>query len=179
MIVYKITNTVNGKVYIGKTIRTLQRRWQEHLRASNDMPISRAIRKYGVDNFTIEVVVCAISEGVLDALEKQFISELRANDPAVGYNVTEGGDGFPGHTGRPHTSESRRKISQACQGLKRSESTRRKIAASRTGKPLSVETRTKISKNKTGLKHPLYGKRHSSETIEKMRLSALARWNRG
>jgi len=178
MIIYKITNTVNGKIYVGKTTRTLERRWQEHRRASNDMPISRAIRKYGTENFKAAVIYHAMSEDDLNALEKRLISELQANNPSIGYNVTEGGDGFSGHTGKPHTAESRQKISQACRGLKRTETTKHKIAVSRTGKPLSNETCFKISESKTGLKHPLYGRKHSPETIGKMRLSALARWGR-
>lgn len=52
--IYKITNKINGKVYIGKTTKTVQERWKEHLRESRterseNRPLYRAIRKYGVD----------------------------------------------------------------------------------------------------------------------------------
>ena len=54
--IYKITNLINNKCYIGKTERTIQERWREHLRHRNslDLPLSRALNKYGVENFQIE-----------------------------------------------------------------------------------------------------------------------------
>lgn len=57
--IYKITNKVNNKVYIGKTERNIKIRWKEHCSHINvypNIPLYRAIRKYGKDNFTIEIV---------------------------------------------------------------------------------------------------------------------------
>jgi group I intron endonuclease len=179
MIVYKITNTANDKVYIGKTTRTLARRWQEHLRAdAPSMLISRAIKKYGALAFQIEVLYEAESLEELEEAERRFIFEYKANDQEKGYNLTAGGDGGPSWKGKTHTEETRQKISQACKGLKRSNATRRKISEFRKQFKYSAEARAKISGSKSGLNHPLYRKHHSPETIEKMRLSALARWNR-
>lgn len=54
--IYKITNLINNKCYIGKTERTIEKRWKEHLRKRNslDLPLYRALNKYGINNFQIE-----------------------------------------------------------------------------------------------------------------------------
>ena len=54
--IYKITNRLNQKAYIGKTIYTVEERWQEHIRDSKrdrckDRPLYRAMNKYGIENF--------------------------------------------------------------------------------------------------------------------------------
>ena len=95
--VYKITNAINGKFYIGMTKRALSKRWSQHLYASkkdsNYSRIAKAIRKYGRDNFSIEVIE---SLGSLDEMKAAEIRLIASLNPA--YNVTSGGDGAPGHT---------------------------------------------------------------------------------
>ena len=62
--IYKIVNKINGKVYIGKTIYTTAYRWNQHISAATsdkekddyNYLLHKAIRKYGVDNFTVEVI---------------------------------------------------------------------------------------------------------------------------
>ena len=59
--IYKITNKVNGKIYIGKTEKSIELRFKEHCREftkarSKDRPLYRAFNKYGVENFSIELV---------------------------------------------------------------------------------------------------------------------------
>ena len=57
--IYKITNLINDKLYIGKTSRDIETRWKEHLRHSEtlpDIPLYRAINKYGKENFIIEEI---------------------------------------------------------------------------------------------------------------------------
>lgn len=91
--IYIITNTVNNKVYIGQTIRTLEERWKEHCRtkcSTNElnMLIKRAIIKYGKDNFTItELEKC--KEKNLDEREIYYISQYDSYNN--GYNMTKGG----------------------------------------------------------------------------------------
>ena len=55
MIIYKYTNKLNGKIYIGQTVRTLEERLKEHIR-KNKTIIDKALNKYGVDNFEIEIL---------------------------------------------------------------------------------------------------------------------------
>ncbi len=90
MIVYKCTNLVNGKIYIGQTIRTLKIRKYEHSRSIRSL-IGKAIKKYGIDNFMFEIIDTARDMKELNDLEVKYISELKSIAPA-GYNLKEGGD---------------------------------------------------------------------------------------
>ena len=93
MIVYKITNDINGKIYVGQTIGTLQNRWRGHLsKAKNgcSFALHNAIRKYGSEHFHPEVIDIACSHDELDKKEAYWISELNSKIPN-GYNIREGG----------------------------------------------------------------------------------------
>ena len=93
--IYIIKNTINNKVYIGQTSRTIQARFQQHLNAAKrgdteGMIIYNAIRKYGAENFYIEELEYVEVE-LLNERERywiQYYDSLRPN----GYNVREGGD---------------------------------------------------------------------------------------
>lgn len=93
--IYKITNIINGKVYVGQAV-DIKRRWQEHCshsfsptHISYNHTIHRAIRKYGIENFTFEVLEeCA--ETLLNEKEIYWIAKL--NSKQNGYNMTDGGD---------------------------------------------------------------------------------------
>lgn len=92
-LIYIITNSINGKVYIGQTIQTLKKRWQEHCRkgfsdSERNMRIKRAINKYGRENFRIiELERCSTEE--LDEKEIYYISLYDSYNS--GYNSTKGG----------------------------------------------------------------------------------------
>lgn len=98
---YKITNNINGKIYIGQTIVTIQRRWNQHKTNANkenpDMAISRAIKKYGHENFTIEELMvfecCTLDElkESLNELEIMFINRFNSLIDKNGYNIDKGG----------------------------------------------------------------------------------------
>lgn len=95
--IYKYTNKVNGKVYIGQS-NNIQRRIIEHNSRANNPSndeyqsiLSKAIRKYGIENFDI-AVLCECSTDALDTLEKQYIAEYRSHLPQYGYNCTLGGE---------------------------------------------------------------------------------------
>lgn len=93
--IYKITNQINGKCYIGQSIN-IKQRWKAHrTRAFNsdeiDKPFYRAIRKYGLQNFNFEVIEeCKKEE--LNEREKYWIAYYNSNDKNFGYNLTIGGD---------------------------------------------------------------------------------------
>ena len=88
MIVYKITNLLNGKIYVGQTIRTLKERFREHKYA--DSLIGKAIRKYGTENFKSEILSTCNSFEELNECEIFWIYELDCIAPK-GYNRLEGG----------------------------------------------------------------------------------------
>ena len=98
-IVYKITNTVNGKIYIGYTKRTLERRWAGHCKSSRNLTHKNgksrfmcAIRKYGIGAFVREILIeDEDAEKCLNYWEPFFIAKFNSTDPAVGYNGTTGG----------------------------------------------------------------------------------------
>lgn len=94
--IYVITNKINGKKYVGKTARTIEERWKEHIKNSKIKkfdkmcPLYSAINKYGIENFTIEQIE-ECSYEMLNEREKYWINELDTYSKA--YNATRGGDG--------------------------------------------------------------------------------------
>ena len=94
--IYKITNIINDKGYVGKTENGPKKRWREHLAAARNNPImviSKAIRKYGPENFKFEIIEECLSEDV-NKKETYWIGKLDTFEN--GYNSTLGGDGAVG-----------------------------------------------------------------------------------
>lgn len=84
--IYKIENKINGKIYIGQSVH-IERRWMEHCKPSASSVISDAIKKYGKDNFTFEILEeCSIED--LDAKEEKYIHKFDCLVPK-GYNVSD------------------------------------------------------------------------------------------
>ena len=93
MIIYKIQNKVNGKIYIGQTIRTLKQRMSQHLSPNKNKSISAidgALKKYGIDNFEITIIDYAKSIDELNAKEIYWIGYYKSLSPN-GYNLELGG----------------------------------------------------------------------------------------
>ena len=91
--IYKITNTINGKFYIGQTIQNVKERFYQHCatkcsKAVSNMAIHRAIKKYGKSNFTVEVIE-EIDSANLNDRERYWIKCY--NSYNNGYNSTKGG----------------------------------------------------------------------------------------
>lgn len=99
MLIYKWTNKLNGKIYIGQTTKKLAHRTRMHINSSNagsTMPIHNAIRKYGLIAFTIETIATASSIKELNQLEIQSIAANNCQAP-FGYNLKNGGDNHDWH----------------------------------------------------------------------------------
>ena len=94
--VYKITNKINGQIYIGKTKGKLKDRWYSHLysyKKGKNIYLYNAMRKYGVENFGIETLIDGIETNIeLNDIEKYYISFYNTFK-GEGYNLTKGGDG--------------------------------------------------------------------------------------
>lgn len=93
--IYKITNRINGKIYVGQTVKTLEERFQKHCWGTTNkdkyhlnMAIKKAIRKYGKENFTIELIE-EVETDRLDEREVYWISFYDSYNK--GYNCTLGG----------------------------------------------------------------------------------------
>lgn len=94
--IYKITNKVNQKIYIGQTNKSPEDRLNEHIiNAENGkmFHLSKAIRKYGKENFIIETIDYALNKQDINDKEIYWIQELKANNRLYGYNMTAGGEG--------------------------------------------------------------------------------------
>jgi group I intron endonuclease len=153
---YIITNKQNGKSYVGITTRKIARRWYEHCNVGNSCGqlLNKAINKYGIDAFEIQVVASAKTISDLKELEKQLIVQYKTKVPN-GYNLTDGGDGL---TGYKHTEEDKKRNGD----LKR-------------GTVHSDETKQKMKDAHLGENNHFYGKSHSEET--KQRISATKQAN--
>ena len=140
--VYKITNTVNGKSYIGISIYEPEsNRIRKHLTGHGSRVLANAVKKYGRDAFTYEILEENVFTELLPDLEVAYIAKFSTIAPK-GYNLTLGGDGI---IGLKHTEESREKMSRAHLGKTLSQDHREKIGAANRGKIYSQETREKIS----------------------------------
>lgn len=92
MLIYKITNDVNDKLYIGQTTKTLEERIKNHRNSfvsGVDNHLYRAMRKYGWDKFHFHPIVEVETQEELDALEEYYIREF--DTIYNGYNMAKGG----------------------------------------------------------------------------------------
>lgn len=170
--VYVIRNTENGKCYVGQTRFTNpMRRFSVHINSSkkgSPYALHSAIRKYGVDSFTVELL-CSVPFASLNNMESYFAEQYSSYtwDTPGGYNMVWCGGSkvarsgikmsestraslIASRTGSKHTDESKQQISAALKGRILSPETISKSAASRTGRKLSDETRAKIAKKAHG-----------------------------
>ena len=96
MIIYKIINNINNKIYIGLTTGTLKHRWNRHIQdykdLSNTKPLYRAMRKYGIENFSMEIIDETDDIEKLGKLERFYIKKYESQNPKKGYNLTAGGE---------------------------------------------------------------------------------------
>jgi group I intron endonuclease len=158
MLVYRITNTINGKVYIGKTMKSLAARWTEHLksvRAGSDFYFHKAVRKYSSEAFKTDILYEASTVEALNAMETFFIVLHQSHKPENGYNLTLGGDGVSGLTHTERTKEMLRSLwtterRQELQERNRSVEQRRKVSQSKLGRTRSEKECKSISDGHRG-----------------------------
>lgn len=163
MIVYLVENKRNGKRYVGLTKHDLETRWGQHVKDAlrgSPMPLHRAIRKYGVDEFIQTVIDTGESEEQLRELEISWIEALGTYEN--GYNATRGGDGV---VGLKHSEETKRKMSESRKG-ERNPNFGKRFGFSKTG--WSDEAKEKLSEKRVGDANPFKGKHHSAEARNKI-----------
>lgn len=137
--VYKITNKITGKVYIGITNQGAGARYRHHwyeARIGEPAPIHRSMAKYGEENFTLEIIDFADTYKELKEKEKYWIKQYDSMNRDKGYNLTEGGDGT---FGRMHSEETKDKIRQKATGRKVSEETKKKMSDSQKSTKMLIE----------------------------------------
>jgi group I intron endonuclease len=152
---------LNGEPkYVGYTMRSLEVRWKQHCKEARNNPESnivlhRAIRKYGKDAFSVELIVEHPSkEYTLNVLEPLWIDNFGTYIQDGGYNVTLGGDGS--------------------YGFKHNEDAKKKMSEYHRNKTLSPEHKKNIGLSVSGSKNGNFGRKHSEATKEKCRQAALA-----
>lgn len=192
MVIYKITNTKNRKIYIGKSTTDTATRWELHLKHAfqerRKTRFCNALRKYGSDAFIQETIVDGITtNNTLNEQEVLHIKEANSTDPSVGYNMSVGGDGGFTKEMRQQSIEVRKQngISPEHQqalieGRKRAgyapKTDEQKQAISDSVKqyyqdhPDHLEHITSINRKKalSGTEHPMWGKTHTQGARDKM-----------
>jgi group I intron endonuclease len=155
-IIYLITNKVDGKQYVGKSIETLVKRWYRHKSAAKNgkgFYLHRAMRNHGTENFTAEVIV-EYDPVWLNHFETWHINKLDTLAPS-GYNLTTGGDGLQNPTDetRLKIRESKKGKPNGRSGVTLSHQTKSLISASLTGITRSAETQERNRSVQLGTKH--------------------------
>lgn len=161
MQIYKVTNKINGKIYIGKDTKNSK----NYL--GSGIVIKESLKKYGKDNFSKEILDECDNYDTLNEKEKYWISFYNSTDVNIGYNRSYGGDGFSGIT-----QETIDKIVRKRLGKKLSQETKEKISKSNKDKPKSESHKKSLSEawEKRKIEHP-----HTQETLEKMSNSMLGK----
>lgn len=159
-VVYCITNKVNGKKYIGQTTRSAKQRLIGHYHshgANGCRVLSGALKKYGRDSFSIEVLFEAKDQNDLDSNEIRLIEYYGTRDRSIGYNLAVGGSGGKQSAetvalrvsktkGKVRTDEFKASVSEWRTGAKHSDETKAKLSkAAKNRNPVSAETRLKLS----------------------------------
>jgi group I intron endonuclease len=196
MIVYKITNKINNKSYIGQTTRSLEDRIKQHLKRGDCVAIKNAINKYGIDNFEFSVIEEVDSVETLNIRENYYINEFKTLHPD-GYNLNTGG------FNKKWSEESKKKMSKSHTGKRLSQEHKDNISKSVTqvfkdspdkiikgrekaikgilnyyknnshpkkGKKLSQESKDRVSQAKLGNKNPQYGKKCNNKQLKALKL---------
>lgn len=178
MYIYKITCKVNNKVYIGQTTETLDKRFSRHMgyqKDNYDTKFYKAVRKYGVDNFYIELLDKAHTKEELNQLEEYYIKAYNSIDE--GYNTALGGIGGDTLSKNPNLPQIKEKIRDSKKGSKNPHATRIKVIYVKVGltkiynsmsecqEALSIPRHDIISRRCRGIIHKPYQNKYMFEYI--------------
>lgn len=187
MVIYKIINLVNNKIYIGKNLHN-----NPNYLGSGFL-IKRAIKKYGKENFKKEIIEVCDKEKANER-EVYWIKKLNSTDLKIGYNITEGGTGGDNFSNNPRKEEIRHEMKERFTGEKNPmfgkpwpEERKERVRLKLIGKKASEETKLKISISLKGEnnrmfgvcgdKHHNFGKKLTLEQKEKLSEALLEYWN--
>lgn len=155
MVIYKTTNLVNGKQYIGRDSHNNP----NYL--GSGISIRSAIKKYGKENFKKEILEVCSSQEELKEREEYWLNYYDAGGNDMFYNMHNSSCGA--EFGKPRSEETKRKLREMFSGEK----------SPNYGKPLSEETKRKLRESHLGQKNHFFGKKHSNNTKELIRQSRV------
>lgn len=201
--IYKITNKINNKIYIGQTVQKPKKRWQQHVKCSeknSNQIIHRALKYHGIENFEFKLIACCKTFEDANHLETLFVSELKTLIPN-GYNLTLGGKNAPktkkwreeaskskkGHKnpmfGKPRSDLEKQKMSLAQKGnlhhgfgKPRTETTKNLISKKLKGRIFSDVHKEKLSLNKKKNIERYYGENNPASKLsndDRIKISCL------
>ena len=157
-VIYLVTNTVTGKVYIGQTIGTIAARWKGHCGAGKCSRLWLSIETHGRAAFRIEKIDEALTKQELDDLERFYIAAYRANDKQIGYNFERGG------AGKPISKDATERIAAKLRGRKMSSDQVEKMAATKKGRARTDAEQQVLDR----MAEINRGRRHTAESRKKM-----------
>lgn len=180
MIIYKTTNLINGKIYIGQDTNNDPNYY------GSGLLLKKAIKKYGKNNFIKQIIEYCDTNEILDEREVYYIKKYDSINK--GYNLSTGGTGGPNFLNKSHSEETKEKMKNIWNkrkdktdfkhnmiGFKHSDETKKKMSLSKKGrfcgpensmygKKHTEESRQKMGRPKFGPDNLMYGKKHTEET---------------
>jgi|LakMenE18May11ns_1017448.scaffolds.fasta_scaffold9729458_1 group I intron endonuclease len=174
MVIYKVTNLINGKQYIGRDSKNNPNYY------GSGPGIINAIKKYGKENFKKEIIEECNDFDSLVKREEYWLNYYDVGKNPMFYNMHNSGIGNGAgenhpNFGKPVSDETKRKLRHAHLGRPKSKEAVEKMRKALTGRKLSIEHRRKLSNIFGGENHPNYGKRRKKETVDKIRNSMLGK----
>jgi len=177
MVIYKTTNLINNKIYIGQDSRNNPEYF------GSGKILNNAIKKYGKSNFKKEILEECSSKEELNDREIYWINKLNSMDTNVGYNIAIGGHG--GNLGKlvnKKISKTIRQLYDDPNSVYNSIEYKNRLSEGQKGRIVTEETRKKISDAQKGDKAYWHGKKnelHSTKMKEKYVSGELTPWNKG
>ena len=148
-IVYKHTNKINGKIYIGITCQKPENRWRKGKGYNKGTYIYNALEKYGWDNFEHEILFEGLTEIEARKKESELIKQFRCNEETFGYNLTEGGEhNIPNQVIRDKISKTNK--------------------AKMTSERRQQHREIALKLDYNGERNPFFGKHHDESTRKRM-----------
>jgi group I intron endonuclease len=161
-VIYKTTNLINNKIYIGKRIFSREKFFKNKYYGSGKL-LKESIKKYGIENFSREVLE-EVDNDFLDEREIYWIEKYNANNKEIGYNLTKGGNSKYGRKIGTMSDETKKKISSSVsrylsenghpfQNKNHKEEAKEKIRRKLKGRKLSKEQVENFKRSRIGLKY--------------------------
>jgi group I intron endonuclease len=161
--VYKHTNKINGKIYIGQTSQNPTTRFLSGHGYRKSVHFNSAIKKYGWKNFSHEILESELTREEANEMEKHYIFFYDSTNRKFGYNKRSGGKNFElSEEKKKEYGERMRQINRSHKGVPLSEEHKKKISESRKGK-------------RVGKDHQFYGRVLPPEEMERLRLANIGR----